>query len=58
MRRVMNDLYRRVREGEDVVLDCHCKPRTPAAARGGEHPCHGDVVAKLIEEALARRSTR
>jgi hypothetical protein len=58
MRRVMNDLYRRVRDGDDLVLDSHCKPRTLTAAAGAEHPCHGDVVANLIEEALARRSAR
>ena len=58
LRAAMNEIYRRARDGEHVVLDCHCKPRASTAAQSAEHPCHGDVVARLIMEALARRKRR
>jgi predicted deacylase len=43
MRHIMNHLFRRVRDGEDVVVDCHCKRRT----RPADAP-HGDIVVKLV----------
>lgn len=55
MRAVMNDLYRRVRAGETVVLDCHCRARRPGNASAAERPCHGDVIARIVGEAIARR---
>lgn len=57
MRRMMNDLFRRVRDGEDVVVDCHCKRRTrPSDAPSVDlAPCHGDIVAKLVMEQLQHR---
>lgn len=58
MRRTMNDLYRRVQGGEDVVVDCHCKARRhpgEAAPAGDFAPCHGDIVVKLVKEKLQER---
>lgn len=58
MRRTMNDLYRRVQGGEDVVVDCHCKARRrpgEAAPAGDPAPCHGDIVVKLVMEKLQER---
>lgn len=46
MRGEMNRLYRLVTAGRDVELDCFCK-------RHGAHvACHGDVIRKLLIEAL------
>ena len=57
MRHTMNDLFRRVRDGEDVVVDCHCKRRTrPSDAPSLDlAPCHGDIVVMLVMEQLQHR---
>lgn len=44
--RLLDDLVRRERAGEEIVLVCWCAPLV----------CHGDVVAAVVRE-LARRST-
>jgi hypothetical protein len=49
MRGEMNRLYKLVAAGGDVELDCFCK------RHGANVACHGDVIRKLLIEALRTR---
>jgi len=42
VREAMIILFRRVRSGEDVSLQCHCAPKR----------CHGDKIKQFIERNL------
>lgn len=39
-----NRIYKAYRDGHDVYLQCFCKPL----------PCHGDILAKKLQEMLIR----
>ncbi|MDX2503676.1 MAG: DUF4326 domain-containing protein [Gammaproteobacteria bacterium] len=41
----LNGIYRQVKEGQNIALQCWCAPL----------PCHGDVIKEKIEAALKRR---
>ena len=44
----MNKLAKRVLTGETVYLGCFCKPKA----------CHGDVIKKCIDGAVAKHLSR
>ena len=48
--KAFDEIYRHYKNGEDIYLQCFCKPQ----------PCHGDVIAeelqkKLIKEKMEER---
>lgn len=42
--RMFDEIYEKYKNGEDVYLQCFCKPE----------PCHGDIIAKYIQKKLIR----
>lgn len=41
---VIDEMYLKYKNGEDVYLECYCKPL----------PCHGDVIAAKLKKRLLR----
>lgn len=51
--RAFDEIYEHYKNGEDIYLQCFCKPKA----------CHGDVIAeklqrKLIKEKMEERKTK
>ena len=44
MRSIVDKMYEKYKNGETIYLQCFCKPL----------PCHGDVIAKKLQERLVR----
>ncbi len=42
--KAFNEIYELYKSGVDIFLGCFCKPL----------PCHGDVIAKKLQERLVR----
>ena len=42
--KAFDEIYEKYRNGEDVYLQCFCKPL----------PCHGDIIAKKLQEKLIK----
>lgn len=47
VKRALNDIWRRAKNGEKVRLLCFCKPRA----------CHGDVIAEVVASKLPADAT-
>lgn len=47
-RAVIDDMYEKYKSGEDVYLQCVCKPL----------PCHGDVIADKLKRRLLREKIK
>ena len=47
-RRVVDEIYEKYKRGEEVYLECYCKPL----------PCHGDVIAKKMQQRLLKEKIR
>ena len=43
-----DEIYEHYKNGEDVYLQCFCKPK----------PCHGDVIAKMLQRKLLKDKIR
>lgn len=43
VRKALIDLYRREKNGENILLGCFCAPKA----------CHGNVIKEFIEEMVA-----
>jgi hypothetical protein len=43
-RAVIDDMYEKYKRGEDIYLQCVCKPL----------PCHGDIIAKKLQQRLLK----
>lgn len=41
---VVDEMYEKYKNGEDLFLECYCKPQ----------PCHGDIIAKKLQEMLIK----
>jgi hypothetical protein len=41
---VVDEIYEKYKNGEDVYLECFCKPL----------PCHGDIIARKLEKRLLK----
>ena len=41
---LIDDMYNKYKNGEDVYLECYCKPL----------PCHGDVIAEKLKKRLLK----
>lgn len=39
---IIDEIYNKYKNGEEVTLGCHCKPLA----------CHGDIIKKKLEERL------
>jgi len=51
--KAFDEIYEHYKNGEDIYLQCFCKPK----------PCHGDVIAeklqrKLIKEKMKQRKVK
>lgn len=42
--RAFDEIYDKYKNGEDIYLGCYCKPL----------PCHGDIIAKKLQEKLVK----
>ena len=42
--KIIDEMYEKYKNGEDVFLECYCKPQ----------PCHGDIIAKKLQEMLIK----
>lgn len=43
-RKVVDEIYEKYKNGEDVYLECYCKPLD----------CHGDVIANKLKKRLLK----
>lgn len=43
-KRLVDEIYEKYKNGEDVYLECYCKPK----------PCHGDVIAAKLQKRLLK----
>ena len=46
--RVVDEMYEKYKNGENLFLECCCKPQ----------PCHGDIIAKKLQERFIREKFR
>lgn len=42
--RAFDEIYDKYKNGEDIYLGCYCRPL----------PCHGDIIAKKLQEKLVK----
>lgn len=47
-RAVIDEIYEKYKNGEDVYLECYCKPQ----------PCHGDIIAEKLKKRLLREKIK
>ncbi len=43
-KKAVDYIYERYKSGEDVYLECYCKPE----------PCHGDIIKEKLEKRLMK----
>lgn len=41
---LIDEIYEKYKNGEDVYLECYCKPL----------PCHGDIIAEKLKKRLLK----
>lgn len=41
---IIDEIYEKYKNGEDIYLECYCKPQ----------PCHGDVIAEKLQRRLLK----
>lgn len=41
---IIDEIYEKYKNGEDVFLECYCKPE----------PCHGDIIAQKMQQRLLK----
>ena len=42
--KVVDEMYEKYKNGEDIYLECFCKPQL----------CHGDIIAKKLQEMFIK----
>ena len=42
--KLIDEIYEKYKNGEDVFLECYCKPL----------PCHGDIIVKKLTQRLVK----
>lgn len=47
-RNIVDEIYEKYRNGEDIYLECYCKPLS----------CHGDIIAEKLQRRLLREKIR
>ena len=45
---LVDEIYEKYKNGEDVYLECYCKPK----------PCHGDIIKKKLEQRLIKEKIK
>lgn len=45
---LIDEIYEKYKNGEDVYLECYCKPL----------PCHGDIIAKKLQQRLLKEKMK
>ena len=45
---VVDEMYEKYKNGEDIYLECYCKPL----------PCHGDIIASKLQRRLLKEKIR
>ena len=43
-KRLVDEIYEKYKNGEDIYLECYCKPK----------PCHGDIIAEKLKRRLLK----
>jgi hypothetical protein len=46
--KAFDEIYKHYKNGEDVYLQCFCKPK----------PCHGDIIAKKLQIGLIKEKMK
>lgn len=46
--KTVDEIYEKYKNGEDVYLECYCKPL----------PCHGDIIAKKLQQRLVKEKLK
>jgi len=46
--KIINEIYEKYKNGEDIYLACHCAPL----------PCHGEIIKKKLEERLFKEKIK
>lgn len=42
--KIVDEIYEKYRNGEDIYLECYCHPL----------PCHGDIIAQKMQQRLLK----
>lgn len=45
---IVDEIYEKYKNGEDVYLECYCKPL----------PCHGDIIAEKLQKRLVKEKIK
>ncbi len=45
---IIDEIYEKYKSGEDVYLECYCKPL----------PCHGDIIAEKLKRRLLKEKIK
>lgn len=46
--KTIDEIYEKYKNGEDVYLECYCKPK----------PCHGDIIIKKLRNRLVKEKLK
>lgn len=54
--RVVDEMYEKYKNGEDLFLECYCKkyPCADGIKHDDEVQCHGDIIAKKLQEMFIK----
>lgn len=47
-RYLIDEMYEKYKQGEDIYLECYCKPL----------PCHGDIIKDKLEKRLLKEKIK
>ena len=47
-RALVDEIYSKYKNGEDIYLECYCKPL----------PCHGDIIAEKLKRRLLKEKIK
>lgn len=47
--RIVDEIYEKYRQGEDILFGCYCSPGT-----NGKKNCHGDIIAMKLRSRLIK----
>ena len=47
--KIIDEMYEKYKNGEDIYLECYC-----GKGENGEKKCHGEVIAKKLQEMFIK----
>ena len=55
-RDVVDEMYEKYKNGEDIYLECYCKKylSDDDKPHDDEVPCHGDIIKRFLEQRLIK----